>query len=246
MQWKDFLYFRSGSKIAVILLLILIVLTLILNSLLRYRNSSGFIVEQNDSLIREFEEFRNKLKEHEEDYFNIGTENDSAEIFSGRDNFLKEPTVPRDESPGDRKSYSRSEKLSEGQMIILNNSDTVDWKKIPGIGSIYASRIVKYRDLLGGFARVEQLLEVYGIDNELYSSIIPYIYIETNTNLRKVQVNKSEFREMLRHPYLNYKQVQAIINLRRRKGDIVSINELSMLDEFTTDDIYRLEPYLEF
>ncbi len=131
-------------------------------------------------------------------------------------------------------------------MIILNNSDTVDWKKIPGIGSIYASRIVKYRDLLGGFARVEQLLEVYGIDNELYSSIIPYIYIETNTNLRKVQVNKSEFREMLRHPYLNYKQVQAIINLRRRKGDIVSINELSMLDEFTTDDIYRLEPYLEF
>ncbi len=228
-------------------MLILIVLTLILNSLLRYRNSSGFIVEQNDSLIREFEEFRNKLKEHEEDYFNIGTENDSAEIFFQEGIiFLKEPTVPRDESPGDRKSYSRSEKLSEGQMIILNNSDTVDWKKIPGIGSIYASRIVKYRDLLGGFARVEQLLEVYGIDNELYSSIIPYIYIETNTNLRKVQVNKSEFREMLRHPYLNYKQVQAIINLRRRKGDIVSINELSMLDEFTTDDIYRLEPYLEF
>jgi len=40
--------------------------------------------------------------------------------------------------------------------------------------------------------------------------------------------------------------VQAIVNLRRKKGDIVSINELAMLDEFTSEDIYRLEPYLEF
>ena len=117
-------------------------------------------------------------------------------------------------------------------------------RKLPGIGSSYASRIVKYRELLGGYVSLEQLLEVYGMENELYSRIIPYI--STDTNYRKIKVNELEFRELLRHPYLNYKQVQAIVSLRRRKGDIVSIGELSMLDEFTSADIDRLEPYLEF
>jgi hypothetical protein len=40
--------------------------------------------------------------------------------------------------------------------------------------------------------------------------------------------------------------VKAIVGLRDRKGKIASINELSMLDEFTTADIERLAPYLEF
>ena len=41
-------------------------------------------------------------------------------------------------------------------------------------------------------------------------------------------------------------QVKAIVNLRRKKGDIQSIRELAMLDQFTDADIIRLEPYLEF
>ena len=55
-----------------------------------------------------------------------------------------------------------------------------------------------------------------------------------------------EFKELLRHPYMNYKQVQAVMSIRRRKGDITSIRELSILDEFTPEDIFRLEPYLDF
>ncbi len=85
---------------------------------------------------------------------------------------------------------------------------------------------------------------MYGIDNEVFSRIAPYI--REDDNFRKLPVNELEFGELLRHPYLNYKQVQAIVNLRRRKGDISSINELAMLDEFTSEDIYRLEPYLDF
>lgn len=95
-----------------------------------------------------------------------------------------------------------------------------------------------------GFVRKEQLLEVYGVNNELYVRIAPYI--ESGGNVQQVRVNQLEFKELLRHPYLSYKQVQAIVNLRNRKGRVDSIRELGMLDEFTSDDIYRLEPYLEF
>ncbi len=126
----------------------------------------------------------------------------------------------------------------------MNSTDTAEWKRVPGIGTVYASRIVKYRERLGGFARKEQLLEVYGLEGELYARIAPYI--EVSGSVRKLAVNQLEFKELLRHPYLSYKQVQAIVNLRHRKGGVDSIQELGMLDEFTSDDIYRLEPYLEF
>ena len=76
-----------------------------------------------------------------------------------------------DHRSSSRIAYPSIEKLSKGETILLNASDTAEWKKIPGIGSVYASRIVQYRNLLGGFSHVEQLLEVYGIDQELFSRI---------------------------------------------------------------------------
>lgn len=255
MRWKDFLYFQRGSKIAVILLLVLIVLTLILNSVLSYRNSSEIVLRQNDSLIRAFDEFRRTWKEHEPSISAIGEEqdldrNDASEIVYGEE----ATTGGRYADPGSIRNGGRndtryqlfpvSEKLNAGETISLNETDTTRWKMIPGIGSSYASRIVKYRELLGGYVRKEQLLEVYGIDAELYARISPYI--EPDSHCVKLQVNRAEFRELLRHPYLNYGQVQAIVNLRRRKGDILSISELGMLDAFTSDDIWRLEPYLAF
>ena len=78
----------------------------------------------------------------------------------------------------------------------------------------------------------------------MYSRISQYI--TEDTNFTKIKINELEFKDLLRHPYLNYGQVQTIINLRDKKGNITSINELSMLDEFTKDDISRLQPYLDF
>ncbi|NLY25054.1 MAG: helix-hairpin-helix domain-containing protein [Bacteroidales bacterium] len=258
MRWKDFLHFQRGSKIAVILLLVLIVLTLLLNAVLSYRNSSEIIVRQNDSLIRAFEDFRTTLQERKLSPA-VRDQREEKGIYSGDD--LPEESVGRRGTAGKtdlrdegarngREAGTRytpfpvNEKLTAGETISLNESDTTLWKMIPGIGSSYASRIVKYRELLGGYVRKEQLMEVYGMDNERYSRISPYI--EPDDHCRKLQVNRDEFRELLRHPYLNYKQVKVIASLRRRKGDILSINELAMLDEFTSDDIWRLEPYLAF
>ena len=251
MKWKDFLYFRKGSKIGVTLLLILILLTLILNILLSYRDSSAMFVVQNDSIAQAFEKFLTTIENNEPP----PPSSEPKPSFSRQSTSQRERRVPETDSvlhhhQENRSSstayprYPRVEKLDEGETISLNASDTADWKKIPGIGDVYSTRIIEYRDRLGGFVRKEQLMEVYGIDEELYSRVAPYI--ELSGSWLGLAVNELEFKELLRHPYLSYKQVQAIMNLRRRKGDIVSIRELAMLDEFTTEDIHRLEPYLEF
>ena len=249
MKWKDFLYFRSGSKIGVTLLLILIVLSLILNILLSYRNSSPIVVMQNDSIVREFDAFLQTLKTADS-LPSIATSEPGSGRQAPRERSSSGRQSPYENSPrGDHRPsefprYPRVEKLAEGETISLNNADTAEWKRIPGIGSVYAERIVEHRDRLGGFVRKEQLMEVYGVDSEMYGRISPYI--EQDGGWKKVLVNKLKFKELLRHPYLSYKQVQAIVNLRDRKGNITSIRELAMLDEFTSEDIYRLEPYLEF
>ena len=54
----------------------------------------------------------------------------------------------------------RQEKFPEGIRVELNTADTATLKKIPGIGSYYARRIVDYRNRLGGFVSVAQLKEM--------------------------------------------------------------------------------------
>lgn len=135
-------------------------------------------------------------------------------------------------------------KLIYGKTIELNKSDTTELKKIPGIGSVFANRIVKYRNSLGGYVSAEQLKEVWGIDEELYNKIQMYLTVESNP--QKLKVNKLGLDQLKSHPYINYKQAKVIIDLRERKRNLTSINRLALLEEFTQEDIERLKPYLSF
>jgi DNA uptake protein ComE-like DNA-binding protein len=161
------------------------------------------------------------------------------------------PTLPGKTERGDSAvakiqayAYPHQDKLKAGQTIELNAADTSDLKKIPGIGTSYSNRIVKYKTLLGGYAYIGQLREVYGLDDELYNKIRPYLTIVPQ--VKKIRINHADFKELNRHPYIDYKQTRAIIDIRTRKGTIESINRLSLLDEFTAEDIKRLTPYLSF
>lgn len=135
-------------------------------------------------------------------------------------------------------------KLKLGQTIELNSSDTTQLKTIPGIGSGYANRIVNYRNSLGGFAHIEQLEEVWGMDTYLYSQITPYLTLSPKHD--SIYINLDDFKELLKHPYLNYKQVLVIDDIRSRKGAIKSLNRLQLLDEFKKKDIERLKEYISF
>lgn len=248
MNWKDFFYYQKGTRIATLLLLILIVLTLIFNTLLRHRNRSDINFVQNDSIVREFAEFSESLREKKFNNTYINDEyrknnNYQTDNFKKNDSIINDDNFKKNREPHTSK-YPNVEKLSVGETISLNETDTAIWKKVPGIGSSYSLRVVKYRNLLGGFTHKEQLLEVFGIEYELYLRIAPYITVDSS--YKKLDVNRLKFGDLLRHPYLNYKQVQSIVNLRDKKGDITMIEELAILDEFTPEDIERLEPYLKF
>ena len=132
-------------------------------------------------------------------------------------------------------------KLKAGEVVALNVADTTMLKKVPGIGSYYARRIVGYRDRLGGFAHVEQLLEIEGFPEEALS----FFDIGTGPT-RRLNLNKLTLSQLRSHPYINFYQAKAIVDRRRLKGPLHSLDELSLLDEFPAQDLERLAPYVEF
>ena len=70
--------------------------------------------------------------------------------------FIKIETNPE-------KSPTKQELVSEIR-IDLNSADSIMLEQLPGIGNKLSKRIVKYRDILGGFYSLEQLHEVYGLN----------------------------------------------------------------------------------
>lgn len=248
MNWKDFLYFSRAESLAVLFILIIIFLTLNLNSLITKRNSNPLIISQNDSLIASFELLNSNMQEKkvEVKLFNDNRKESAKSVASIHNE--KRQAMQSFEENEKASTYPRQEKLKDSEFITLNVTDTAQWKKVPNIGSSYAARIIKYREKLGGFTSISQLKEVYGIDEELFDKISPYIKEESNCLeiCQKMKINKLEFKEILAHPYINFEQTKAIVNLRKRKGNISSINELAMLDEFSLEDISRISPYLQF
>jgi DNA uptake protein ComE-like DNA-binding protein len=54
------------------------------------------------------------------------------------------------------------------------------FKSLPAIGEVFSKRICKYRNILGGFNSISQLMEVYGMDSIRFESIRPFLEINTS------------------------------------------------------------------
>ena len=251
MRWKDYLYFSPAEKIAILILVILIVLSFGLNVLLSSRSREPISIPQNDSLIAAFERLQESLEDKKvesKSYDYNSNPNKKTNRNGSRDNVSKSNESRDTKSYSEKPQYIKQKKFTTPGSISLNETDTAQWKMVPGIGSAFSARITKYRDKLGGYISIHQLKEVYGVTDELFDDIAPFIRVDDIglDNCVKLNINQLEFKEILAHPYIDFEQTKAIVNLRRRTGDIKSINQLAMLDEFTSEDIERITPYIEF
>ena len=145
--------------------------------------------------------------------------------------------------------YTRQEKRDSlamfkyppGTVLSLNHVDTTELKKIPGIGSGIARMIVGRRKQLGGFYRMEQLGEL-NLNIDLLRS---WLSIGSNET-RRMNLNKASVERLNAHPYLNFYQAKVIVEYRKKKGALNSLQQLKLYDEFTPQDLERLAPYVCF
>lgn len=128
------------------------------------------------------------------------------------------------------------------QHLSLNDADSTELVALPQIGEVMASRIHRYRDRLGGYVSMDQLFEVKGMDTSRFETIRPYLDLDPK-EIRHLNVNQDEFKTLLRHPYLEYDQVKAIVNHRERKG---LIRNWQQLREIAGEVNPLLERYLSY
>lgn len=128
--------------------------------------------------------------------------------------------------------------------IEINSSDTTTFKKLKGIGSTFASRICKFRNLLGGFYAKEQLLEVYGMDSLRYAIIEDELWVDMS-KLQRLNINSIEIQELKSHPYLTYKQARSIVKYREQHGAYKAVADIKAIDLIEPSDFRKIAPYLK-
>jgi competence protein ComEA len=208
-----------------------------------------------------------------EDFQNLGIENrvirnimkyrESGGTFRVREDLKKiygldsaeylriEPLIlihlPKDKAYSDttdlfKTDYSKNRIISKTP-LPLNISDSAALVGIYGIGPVLSARIIKYRNLLGGYISKEQLLEVYGMTQENFENISNFVLIDSAAVIR-INLNTTGIADLSRHPYLNEYQARALISYREINGKFSSTDEI-IKNNLLPDDVYlKIKPYL--
>ena len=211
------------------------------SNILRYRRAGGQfrraedlsrIYGMHDTVFTQIKPFITIPQQQEKKTFTASAKSPK------RDTTYTRPKVQHKEHPY---AAYMSAKLKPGETVDINSADTTELMRIPGIGPVYAKMIVDYRRQLGGFYDLTQLSDLETLPHQLDE----WVRID-NAPTEKLCINKLSVTQLRSHPYLNFYQAKAIVELRRREGNIKSTRQLLFLDEFTEADIKRLMPYLSF
>lgn len=138
-----------------------------------------------------------------------------------------------------RKDLSMDDKLAP--KINLNRADQESLKALPGIGPVLSERIIRYRELLGGYYSVDQLLEVYGLRDEHFIKVEKHLYVESEEVI-KMDLDTIRFRDLLRHPYASYHLTKALFDCQSEGIFIDSIE--THLEDSLQLPFLKLKPYL--
>lgn len=124
---------------------------------------------------------------------------------------------------------------AKSELLDLNSADSAQLVSLPGIGPYFASKIVDYRNRLGGYAFPEQLMDIYGLDESRLNYFKRRVYTDTS-QIKKLDLKSAGEREMAAHPYIGGYVARGIVRFRERMGE-VSIT----LDDLVINKIVKSE-----
>jgi competence protein ComEA len=126
--------------------------------------------------------------------------------------------------------------------IEINTADSAAFEALYGIGPALSSRIIKYRRILGGFYKVEQIGETYGVSDSTFQLIKPHLTVDIS-RINKIDINTAEYETLRKHPYIHAKIAHAVIDYRNRNGKFENLEQLKILKPMTDDVFIRIQPY---
>jgi DNA uptake protein ComE-like DNA-binding protein len=116
----------------------------------------------------------------------------------------------------------------EYSAIDMNGADSAAWASLPGIGKVLSKRIIQYRQRLGGFRSVEDLRQVYGLADSVYSKLLPYLRLPV-AEKGKPNLNTLSAQRLSQIGGIDFEIAQAIVVYRQQNGPFKNLNGLRQL-----------------
>ncbi len=201
------------------------------NVLINYRNKGGQFYKKED--LKKVYGVSNQLYANLESYIDIPKKEYTNNKY--QNDYKKEESKTN--------TYNNEEKIDYPPIIVnINTADSIQLIQIKGIGKIYAARIIKYRNLLGGFKEPQQIKEVYGINEEVYEALKNQI--EVGGTVQKINVNTATWAELKNHPYINSNMAGIITKYIKANGKVTDLDKILNPNIFDEQTINKVKPYL--
>jgi hypothetical protein len=144
----------------------------------------------------------------------------------------------------DTAQFQNNTSFQKEQIVSLeiNSADSADLMKLK-IPGYLISKILVYREQLGGYSSSFQLLEIYHFPEYIFERIHPILQVDTSL-IQPLGINTKSEEELALHPYLSFKEAKVIVLFRKNNGNFKNqddFNQIIALPEETKD---RLKPYL--
>jgi competence protein ComEA len=195
--------------------------------------------------------FNNRLAQRLENYRKAGgkflIKSDLLTLY-GFDTSLFQRLYPYIDLPEEKTVTLRPDRPThEKKSIIkfnLNEADTTQLISVYGIGSRLSQRIVNYRNQLGGFISYNQLFEINRLDSAVINELIKRSFLDENFELRKIDINTANEKELAAHPYISANLAKAIVNYRIQHGPFQHIDQIRQIVIVSEDTFQKIKPYL--
>ena len=118
--------------------------------------------------------------------------------------------------------------------------------KIYGIGEAISLRILKQKEVLGGFVSMEQLTDVWGLSPEVLLELNTHFKVSSLPEFKKIDVNNASLKELSQFHYFRYALAKEIVTYRSMNGDFKNIEDLTKIKGFPVDKAKTIALYLDF
>lgn len=159
----------------------------------------------------------------------------SVEVSHAQDVALLEHTLQQLQAmkplpkPATTKRPSRPQSRKKLQPFDINTANVAQLSTMRGLGPVLSTRIVKFRDKLGGFIRPDQYQEVYGLSTEVVERLQKHAYISAAFQPKKLNINTASLKALTAHPYLTYQQARSLVRYREQHGPFATVEALEAL-----------------
>ena len=101
--------------------------------------------------------------------------------------------------------------------IDINTASVQEFEALKGIGPVLAARIVGFREKQGGFVKVQDILQVYGVKDSLLQALTPYLRLDVG-RVPKSNLNQASVLQLVQKAGLQVVVAQAIVRWRQQNG----------------------------